>query len=943
MARQSITKGDIAKGQCANLAELENLNEETLLEELNLRYMNDVIYTYVGEILVAVNPYKMIDGIYSKSKQNQYRNGVDKTSIPPHIYAVADNAFEALKNTRKDQVCVISGESGAGKTESAKLFLKHIVDLSPGTESQGLENRIIGVNPLLEAFGNAQTLMNDNSSRFGKYLDLRFNENLEVKGAIITEYLLEKSRVVHQADGEQNFHIFYYLFAGLSPEQKQQFELRDPGEYRFLCENEHALQYIKTAECKKMWDEVYSCMDLVGFTQIEKDGLFALLSGVLLLGDIEYVGDEAASVSSESNILTSACHQLGIDPETTELALTTLVTITRGEEIIRTYKVEQAEDCRDATAKALYGRAFTWIVKRINALLGPKDKSIGMRVSFLDIFGFECFDENSFEQLCINLANEQLQFFFNNHIFAMELAEYAKEGIDGSNITYEDNQPVLDLILSRKPPGLLMILDEESSFPKATDGTLVGKFHGSFSKSKDYEKPKGNEDVFSVKHYAGVVRYDAFGFLEKNRDNLAVDIQAIMRVSENNCVREIFGADAEDAKAAKGNRKKVRNRGKGNMGKSRQSMRMSMKKVNASLARKKKMTVGSAFKDSLAALMVNLNASAPHFIRCIKPNSVKAALNYDDVLVTKQLRYTGMLETTRIRREGYAVRPGFADFVARYKPLGFYLSADVPASASSCQRILTKSGVTGWLLGKTKVFMKYFHLDELNDKLRPIKGAAITIQRHARGFTARSKYARILAAKRAQDKLVEAFMNQTQRNCNASRDVVLSLCEEDAKRPADFWSKPKEAIAAAPPKVESGTAKRKKAGFKRAASVKWFKEVEMAKGSAVSDEGGFAAWFHGIISRAQSEELLLPLTDGAFLVRVSESRFGYSLSFKFKGRIKHFMIDQTPDGKYLVVGNDRVFPGLNELVLFHQTHPLTDDGDVLTIACQQKSDLSEFM
>ena len=354
--------------------------------------------------------------------------------------------------------------------------------------------------------------------------------------------------------------------------------------------------------------------------------------------------------------------------------------------------------------------------------------------------------------------------------------------------------------------------------------------------------------------------------------------------------------------------------------------------------------------------MINLNASEPHFIRCLKPNMVKQPGNFDNPLVTKQLKYTGMLETTRIRKEGYPIRPTFEDFMFRYKLLGFYLSANVPANPASCRRVMEKSGSVGWQIGKTKVFMKYYHVDQLNEKMKPIEGKAIIIQKWVRRFLAQRKLKALLIKKRADEKTLQGFISILERNAGSVRDAVSSLCEVDKAHGADYW-KPK-VVEAAPPLPDRS----KKVGassvgadagsrFKRAASVKWFKEVEMAKGAAMGDGktkagsvGGFANWFHGIITRDQSVALLDPLQQGAFLVRVSESRFGYSLSFKHNNRIKHFMIDQTPDGRYMVVGNDRTFPGLNELVLFHSTHPLTEEGDLLLYACPAAADqLKEFM
>eukprot|EP00054_Salpingoeca_dolichothecata_P026515 m.189953 g.189953 ORF g.189953 m.189953 type:complete len:938 (-) comp25680_c0_seq1:211-3024(-) len=923
-------------GQTENLAELENLNEETLLNELGVRFKKDIIYTYVGEILVSMNPFKWIKGIYDQSVQNKYTNIGDRKSLPPHLFATADLCFQNMTNNSENQVVVISGESGAGKTEAAKLFVKHLIHDSVGVEFEGLEQKLIQVNPLLEAFGNAKTGMNNNSSRFGKFIDLRFNSSGAIKGAVMREYLLEKSRVVAQSENEQNFHVFYLFFSSLTPERKEKFELGDPSDYRYLMDNDEALDKIASGGFNDMNKELLECMGIVGFSPEQQDDLFSLLSGILHLGDVEFDGDDGARIVSEAGLLTKVCNQLSIDETALELALTRSVNIIRGEETERAYTVEQADDCRDAAAKALYGRAFSWIVEQCNKLLGPKeakplrtDKSVGI----LDIFGFEQFDHNSFEQLCINLANEQLQFFFNNHIFKMELDEYAKEGITGKNITYEDNQPLLDLLLQNKPLGLLAILDEEANFPRSTDSTMIQKFHGAFTQHKDYERPRGNEDIFTLSHYAGKVKYEGEGFLEKNRDTLAVDVIGAFRLSENALVAKLFGSDEEDKKSGrkKGPRKKL------DRGLSKKNMRMSMKKARASLAKKKKVTVASFFKSSLAELMVQLNAAAPHFIRCIKPNVEKEADLYTNDLVTKQLRYTGMLETTRIRREGYASRPTFSDFIKRYQGIGYYWSASVTPNENACRKILEKSGITGYEIGKTKVFLRYWHADELNERLRPIYGAAVMIQKYGRGFTARSKYKKLLQEKREMEQKVDLFISGCERNVQGVRDVILALCDEDDVRPKDFFTK-KDAppLAERQYKKEAGGTERKKK-MQRAASVKWFKEVEKKKGAGQTG-AGFAEWFHGIITRKDAESLLRGQETGTFLVRVAESRFGYSLSLMFNGRCKHFMIDQDKSGAYVVVGNDRTFPSLNEVVAFHGRHPVTADGDLCLHSCSGKGD-----
>eukprot|EP00049_Salpingoeca_infusionum_P017711 m.354083 g.354083 ORF g.354083 m.354083 type:complete len:962 (-) comp16916_c0_seq1:372-3257(-) len=932
-------------GETENLTELENLNEESLLQELKARYDRDLIYTYVGEILVAINPFKSIPGIYDDSKRKLYTNMGDRSAEPPHIFAMADAAFQAMVGTppgpSANQVCVISGESGAGKTESAKLFMKHVIYLSTlsgqNDTAHGLEDKIIQLNPLLEAWGNAQTLMNDNSSRFGKFVQLRFNAQHHIEGAIMSDYLLEKSRVVRQGEGERNFHVFYLFFAGLDAATREQFEVSDPEEHRFINGNDEALAEIDGL--KDMYAELAECIEIVGFSAQEINNLWSLISGVLHTGDIEFGGDEEAYIVSTDDIIAKATNQLGVVRDAMTEALTTSVNMTRGEAIVRKYKPFEAEDARDAMAKALYGKAFRWIVQSVNKLLGPKsikprasDKNIGI----LDIFGFECFDDNSFEQLLINLANERLQQFFNDHIFKMELDEYAKEGIDGSTITYEDNSGLLDMFMSR-PAGLLSLCDEEALFPNGSDRSMVDKFHQNLHGKQGYEKPRGNDLLFTINHYAGRVTYQAANFLDKNRDTLPIDVTAALRLSDNDLVREIFQGDEEDKAAAK------KGKGRRDAAGAKANLRKSMKKAQKQAARAKKTTVGADFKDSLIKLMAEMSNAAPHFIRCIKPNHVKQPAVYEEEMVTKQLRYTGMLETTRIRKEGYAFRPTFKDFLHRYKILAFPYTSSPPASGASCSRVLEKAGLTGWQIGKTKVFLRYFHMDELNEKFLPFPMAARTFTSIGRGFLARAKTKKLLAEAEMQAKQAQQLFAKVESYGSDMSSVVLALCDEDAARPADFWTKPapKPADFQDPKMKKLAKKAQGKQGFTRAASVKWFKEVEMKKGAGISSAGKFEEWFHGVITRKDSEALLRGKEPGTFLVRVSESRFGYSLSHCVVagGRIKHYMIDQTPDQQYQVVGNRKLFPSLNELVSYHHTHKIVSDDPVCLIyPCGQQGD-----
>nr|XP_058963310.1 myosin-IIIb-like [Pocillopora verrucosa] len=973
---------DQKRGGTDDLATLSELNEEIILHELRARYSQDVIYTYVGDILIALNPFKPLE-IYHKSTAETYKMA-QKSSQPPHIFAIANSAYQAMLGvggaSPNSQCCVISGESGAGKTESAKLLISQLVELSRGTSQ--LEQQILQVNPLLEAFGNAQTLMNDNSSRFGKYIQLKFQQGMVI-GAKISEYLLEKSRVVRQSRGEENFHIFYYLFAGLSADEHSKYGLTRPDKYRYLCDGTASLKKVK--KNKMMFNELLNAMDMVGFLDEEQEDLFTVLGGVLNMGNIAFEMDdnEGAIVKDAHGPLKMAANLLGVDTEKLAEVLTSTSTTTRGSVIKRRLKDHQAMDVRDATSKAMYGRLFGWIVNKVNQLLAPPLASRGEEVTeigILDIFGFEHFEKNSFEQACINLANEQLQFFFNQHIFLWEQEEYKKEGIDWTSVTFADNKPVLDLFLN-KPIGVLALLDEESHFPQSTDHSFVEKLRQNCGKSNVFIKSRqSNTNLFGICHYAGKVEYDATGFLEKNRDTLPPGVMNMLRRSDNSLITTIFsgtvtrtGTLALQGRVSKGNVVRRTKR----LSKARQGMPAT-----------KKPTVGAQFKTSLGILMERMTAASPHFIRCIKPNHDKISDSFDLKYVREQLAYTGVLETTRIRREGFALRISFADFIDRYK-LVLY-TTNLPKTESNCRQILKKSNLHGWQIGQTKVFLKYWHADKLADQLLKAQEAVITIQKVVRGFVARRKYKRlreeammnsrktatllqlsITCGNKLYHKQEELMQQDNKEKEEILRKrtmnyIALNFPPPPTEEDEDYFPPPPPDALGLPPKQSHGSLDEIeiedefltedmedeedvfigqphpiKGAFggvaNKAAAVQWFQETQVPKGVVQDESGGFSVWFHGIISRRESERLLSNKPVGCFLIRVSESRFGYTLSYRVKSRCKHYMIDQTRSGKFLIVGMQRVYKSLKEMVNVHKREPINSEGDVLIEPCGQES------
>uniref|UniRef100_A0A673YQA3 non-specific serine/threonine protein kinase n=1 Tax=Salmo trutta TaxID=8032 RepID=A0A673YQA3_SALTR len=726
---------------------------EVLDEQLQRRYAKDQIYTYVGDILIAVNPFHKME-LYSPQYTKMYI-GAKRTANPPHIFAVADIAYQSMVSYNADQCIVISGESGAGKTESAHLLVEQLTVLGKAN-NRSLQEKILLVNNLVEAFGNACTAINDNSSRFGKYLEMKFTCGGTVVGAQISEYLLEKSRVVHQATGEKNFHIFYYIYAGLAERKKlAHYKLSDSKTPKYLL-NEHIKlgpDIVNNTFYKEQFDAVEQCFKVIGFTLEELGSVYSTLAAILNSGDIEFASVASEHQTDKSNIsniavLENAASLLCIRPDELQEALTSHCVVARGETIVRPNTVEKATEVRDAMGKALYGRLFSWIVNRINTLLRPDthlgEDDKGLNIGILDIFGFENFKRNSFEQLCINIANEQIQFYFNQHIFAWEQDEYLNEDVDARVIEYEDNRPLLDLFL-QKPMGMLSLLDEESRFPQATDQTLVEKFEDNL-KSKNFWRPKRVDLGFGIHHYAGKVIYNAAGFLSKNRDTLPADIVLLLRSSENQLIRKLVTHPlTKTGKHTWPNSNSVFYvlcvQGDTGTGETTHHPRES--------TNMRTQTVASYFRYSLMDLLSKMVAGQPHFVRCIKPNNDRQASKFDREKVLVQLRYTGVLETAKIRRQGYSHRILYTNFVNRYYILAFHAHKEPEASPETCAAILEKTKLENWVLGKTKVFLKYYHVETLNLMVRQTIDRIVLVQAYVRCWLGAKRYRKILE-KRAQ-------------------------------------------------------------------------------------------------------------------------------------------------------------------------------------------------
>ncbi|XP_062205831.1 myosin-1-like [Phragmites australis] len=687
-----------------DLMQLSYLSEPSVLYNLQYRYSQDMIYTKAGPVLVAVNPFKKVS-LYGNECIDAYRN---KTMDSPHVYAIADSALREMKRDEVNQSIIISGESGAGKTETAKIAMQYLAALGGGS---GIEYEILQTNPILEAFGNAKTLRNDNSSRFGKLIEIHFSTTGRICGAVIQTFLLEKSRVVQCAVGERSYHIFYQLCAGAPTSLREKLNLKKVDEYKYLKQS--CCYSIAGVDDAQMFRTVTEAMNIVHISKEDQENVFAMVSAVLWLGDVsftiidnenhvEIVVDEASKTVAEL---------LGCSTEDLNLALSKRHMKVNNENIVQKLTLSQATDTRDALAKSVYASLFEWLVEQINKSLSVGKRRTGRSISILDIYGFESFDKNSFEQFCINYANERLQQHFNRHLFKLEQEEYVEDGIDWAKVEFEDNQDCLNLF-EKKPLGLLSLLDEESTFPNATDLTFANKLKQHLNTNSCFKGERGK--AFSIRHYAGEVGYDTSGFLEKNRDLLHMDsIQLLAK-----CKSSLPQMFASKMLAQSDNSISVPYR--------------------SSAADSQKLSVAMKFKGQLFQLMQRLESTTPHFIRCIKPNNLQLPSIYEQGLVLQQLKCCGVLEVVRISRSGYPTRMTHQKFARRY---GFLLLEDVasqdPLSVSVA--ILHQFNILPemYQVGYTKLFFRTGQIGKLEDTRNHTLHGILRVQSCFRGHQAR--------------------------------------------------------------------------------------------------------------------------------------------------------------------------------------------------------------
>nr|XP_019958182.1 PREDICTED: unconventional myosin-XV-like [Paralichthys olivaceus] len=698
-----------------DMTQLPELNETTVLMNLKKRYDQELVYTYIGSILVSVNPYKLLN-VYGTDVVLQYE-GRGLGDNPPHLFAIANLSYTNMMDAKKDQCIVISGESGSGKTEATKLILRYLTAIHHKRNiTQQIE--ILEAMPLLESFGNAKTVRNDNSSRFGKYTQIYMEEGV-ISGAITSQYLLEKSRIVFQAKSERNYHIFYEMLAGLPPHEKSSLYLQEAETYYYL--NQGGDCTIEGKDDGEDFRRLLSAMDTLHFTPEEQTGIYRLLSSVLHLGNVYFQphqaeGQKVASVVSGQEIRVVA-ELLQISPDGLQKSVTFKLTDTVREKIYTPLTVESAVDARDAVAKILYSLLFSWLTERINGRVYPRNEALS--ISILDIYGFEELQVNSFEQLCINYANETLQFFFNRVVFQEEQEEYMREQIEWQQKPFSHNQACLDLIAA-KPHGILRILDDQCGFPQATDHTFLQKCHYHHGNNPLYARPKMPLPEFTLKHYAGRVTYQVTKFLDKNFDMVRQDVLDLFTQSRNKMVSSLFLKHSESVSQQRSNGRR-----------------------SSAARRYQANTVSAKFQSSLQELLEKMERCNPYFVRCIKPNHHKEPGAFDMELVNAQLHYSGIMETILIRKDGYPIRLNFHSFLSRYKGL-LCLKDLPPADGENCVIMLHKLGPVkngSYQLGVSKIFLKeelYQLLEGKRDRVLHL--AAMTLQRYTRMYFVRKNF-----------------------------------------------------------------------------------------------------------------------------------------------------------------------------------------------------------
>jgi len=670
-----------------DMVQLSHLHEPAIVDCLWKRYEASKIYTYSGTVLLAVNPFQSFSHLYTDHTMNLYwSKGLGAAiDVEPHVFAVADNAYRSMKFALEtatpldiiDQSILISGESGAGKTVSTKYVINYLCNVSLRSisvaasafrTSTSVEQQVIQSNPILESLGNARTVRNDNSSRFGKFIEIQFTKSGNLMGANIETYLLEKGRLMNQGPSERNFHIFYEVLSGFSATDRDKFFLGKYEATDFKMTSQSGTfdrrDGVKDIDTYNLFRNAISCME---FSDDHVNSILSVVCGLLHASNLDFVEvtEDSCKLSDSNKFLGPVLKLFGVTEDTLGTSLTSYSTSMGGETIVRKLKKEKAEHALQGFVKVVYGALFTSVVRSTNAVISVKegDSTSTMRrsslllgqaaiIGVLDIFGFESFKKNSFEQLCINYCNESLQQQFNKYMFLQEKEEYEREGIEWASVTFPDNQPVLDLI-DKKRTGIISILDDACKVAGSSDISFANAIYRNCDSNPNFSVSKRQKNYwcFQVDHFAGPVEYETAGFVEKNKDEIPKETTIILKSSTNSFMRSLVDILSEPVVAKEGiRRSSITDRRRG----------PPLKKFN---------TIGSYFKEQLKLLRVRIDSTNPHYIRCVKPNAELLPRKYDAVSVTEQLKGAGVLEALRVSRVGFPHRFKHSQFADRYRIL----------------------------------------------------------------------------------------------------------------------------------------------------------------------------------------------------------------------------------------------------------------------------------
>ncbi|XP_072294230.1 LOW QUALITY PROTEIN: unconventional myosin-Vb [Eucyclogobius newberryi] len=714
---------DILEGE-NDLTALSFLHEPAVLHNLRVRFLDyNSIYTYCGIVLVAINPYDQLP-LYGEEVIDAY-SGQDMADMEPHIFSVAEEAYRTMTREEKNQSIIISGESGSGKTVSAKFTMRYFAVVGGAAQQTSVEERVLASNPIMEAIGNAKTIRNDNSSRFGKYIEIGFGRKGDIIGANMRTYLLEKSRVVFQASLERNYHIFYQLCSARNYPELRELKLLAPEDFRYTCQggDMHIPGTNDLAELKRTSDSLTT----LGVQADQQMELFRILAAILHLGNVKVTASgrnsDRSYIDAGDGSLAVFSELLGVEgPQVAHWLCNRRLTVA-GETLVKPVPGQQALEARDALSKHIYGQLFTWTVHRLNSALRSKRGNPKSFIGVLDIYGFETFTKNSFEQFCINYANEKLQQQFNRHVFHLEQEEYIREELDWHRIEFSDNQLCIHLIEGQL--GLLDLLDEECRMPKGSDKSWVRKLYEQHLSSKPhphFQKPRMSSSAFIVLHFADTVQYECQGFLDKNRDTVFEELVNILKASQSELVAELFQQQSTSSSVTQ--------------------------ETIHSGRRAHKLTVGFQFRQSLQLLMDTLNSTTPHYVRCIKPNDLKEPFMFDPKRTVQQLRACGVLETIRISAAGYPSRWTYEEFFTRYRVL-LRGAHDQEQAQVLCRQALPEliPDPDQYRFGKTKVFFRAGQVAVL-ERLRAerLRVATVIIQSWVRRWQARIHFHRTLRA-----------------------------------------------------------------------------------------------------------------------------------------------------------------------------------------------------